>query len=107
MSGSVLASVTVPSLKAARAARDRLSRAGFARNSVEIDRLGDESFEVSIVTRPENHARAESILTGSPLAQDLREAGQSAMGHLQHNRGLALGLAALAGFALFGLMRRD
>ena len=107
MSDSVLASVTVPSLKAARAARDRLSRAGFARNSVEIDRLDNDAFAVSIATRPENHARAEGILTGSPLGQDLREAGQTAMGHFHDNRGLALGLAALAGFALFGLMRRD
>lgn len=107
MSDSVLASVTVPSLKAARAARDRLSRAGFARNSIEIDRVNDEEFEVSIATRRENHARAERILTGSPLAQDLRTGAQSAVSHFQENRTLALGLAALAGFALFGLMRRD
>lgn len=107
MSDSVLASVTVPSLKAARSARERLSRAGFARNSVEIDRVDDGSFAVSIATRPENHARAERILTGSPLAQDLREAGEAAADHFRGNRGLALGLAALAGFALFVLMRRD
>jgi hypothetical protein len=107
MSDSVLASVTVPSLRAARAARDRLSRAGFARNSVEIDRLDDDAFAVSIAIRPENHDRAERILTGSPLGNDLREAGQAAARHLQDNRSLALGLAALAGFALFGLMRRN
>lgn len=107
MPDSVLATVTVPSLRAARAARERLSRAGFARNSVEIDRLDDDGFEVSIATRPENHARAERILSGSPLGNDLRAAGQVAANRLQDNRGLALGLAALAGFALFGLMRRD
>lgn len=107
MSDSVLASVTVPSLRAARAARDRLSRAGFARNSVEIDRIDDEAFAVSIAIRPDNQARAERILNGSPLGNDLRDAGQAAMGRLQDNRGLALGLAALAGFALYGLMRRD
>ncbi|MCJ2033951.1 hypothetical protein [Methylobacterium sp. J-068] len=107
MSDSVLASVTVSSLSAARGARDRLSRAGFARNSIEIDRLDDDTFAVSIATRPENHARAERILTGSPLRDDLREGARTAASHFHDNRGLALGLAALAGFALFGLLRRD
>lgn len=107
MSDSVLATVTLPSLQAARSARERLSRAGFARNSVEIDRVDDGSFAVSIATRPENHARAERILGGSPLANDLRDGVQAAASHVRENRGLALGLAALAGFALYGLMRRD
>jgi hypothetical protein len=107
MSDSVLASVTVSSLEAARTLRARLTRAGFARNSVEIDRLEDEGFAVSIATRPENHARAERILAGSPLGNDLRTAGEAAASHVRDNRSLALGLAALAGFALFSLTRRD
>ena len=105
MSDSSLASVTFPSLKAARSARDRLARAGFARNSIDIDRHG-EVFEVSINTREENRARAERILTGSPLGNDLRQAGEQAAGFVQANRSLALGLAALMGFALYRLTSR-
>ncbi|MCJ2094077.1 MULTISPECIES: hypothetical protein [unclassified Methylobacterium] len=105
MSDTTLASVTFPSLKAARSARTRLARAGFARNSIEIDRRGD-AFEVSINTREENHARAERILTGSPLGNDLRQAGEQAADFVQGNRSLALGLAVLAGFAVFSLTSR-
>ncbi|KQP34562.1 hypothetical protein ASG60_02985 [Methylobacterium sp. Leaf469] len=105
MSDSVLASVAFPSLNQARSARDRLARAGFARNSIDIIRH-DDDFSVAINTRPENKARAERILTGSPLADDLRRAGDSVATAVNGNRGLALGLAALAGFALFGLTRR-
>lgn len=105
MPDSALASVAFPSLKAARAARDRLSRAGFARNSIDIERHEDE-FEVSINTREENWDRAERILTGSPLGDDLRQAGGQAVDLFHANRPLALGLATLAGVALFSLTKR-
>lgn len=105
MSDSVIASVAFPSLGLARSARDRLARAGFARNSIDIIRH-DEDFSVAINTRPENKARAERILTGSPLVDDLRRTGDSMVAAVNGNRGLALGLAALAGFALFALTRR-
>ena len=105
MPDSTLASVAFPSLKAARSARDRLSRAGFARNSIDIERQGDE-FEVSINIREENRDRVERILTGSPLADDLRQAGGQAVDLFHANRPFALGLAALAGVALFSLTKR-
>ncbi|MCJ2140438.1 hypothetical protein MKL20_10440 [Methylobacterium sp. E-066] len=105
MSDSTLASVTLPSLKAAQSARDHLPQAGFARNSIEIGRHGD-AFEVSINTREENRDRAERILTGSPLGNDLRQAREQAADFVQANQPLALGLAALAGFALFSLTNR-
>ncbi len=105
MSDSMLASATFPSLKAARSARERLARAGFARNSIEIDRHAD-AFEVSINTREENRGRAERILTGSPLGNDFRQVGEQAADFVQANQPLALGLAALAGFALFSLTNR-
>ena len=105
MSDSTLASVAFPSRKAAQSARDRLARAGFARNSIDIDRNGD-TFEVSINIREENRDRAERILRGSPLGNDLRQAGEQAASFVQGNHSLALGLAALAGFALFSLTNR-
>jgi hypothetical protein len=105
MSTSILTSVAFPSLKAARVVRDRLIRAGFARNSIDIERHGEE-FEVSISTREENRARAERILSGSPLGNDLRAASTQALGAFHGNQLLALGLSALAGFALYSLMNR-
>lgn len=104
MSDSVVASVTVDSLKAARAARDRLARAGFARNSIDILRH-DDGFDVAIATRTENHPRAERILHGSPLGNDLRRAGEDILDTVRSNRSFALGLAALAGFVLFNVTR--
>lgn len=94
-----------PSLRAARAVREHLASAGFARNSIEIDR-DDDAFVVSIATRDENRNRAERILNSYPLATDLRSAGSRAVETLQGNRPLALGLAALAGFALYSLTNR-
>lgn len=104
MSDSLLAFTTVTSLRAAHAARDRLSRAGFARNSIEIARHA-EGFAVSIATRPENHRRAEQLLAGSPLGNDLNRAGAEIQDAVRDNRFLALGLAALVGFVLFRATR--
>ncbi|WP_187278593.1 hypothetical protein [Methylobacterium sp. WL64] len=74
-------------------------------NSIDIDRQGD-AFEVSINTREENRDRAERILTGSPLGNDLRHAREQAADFVQANRSLAVDLSALAGFALFSLTNR-
>ncbi len=104
MSDSLLAFTTVSSLKAAHAARDRLSRAGFARNSIDIERHAD-GFDISIATRPENHRRAEQLLAGSPLGNDLNRAGADLRDAVRDNRSLALGLAALVGFVLFRATR--
>lgn len=105
LSESDLVAVVFPSHQAAKLARKRLVRAGFARNSIDIERQDDE-FEVSISTRAENRARAERILN-RPIAQEYaREAGVQAVDTFNDNRLLFLGGAALAGFALFGLFNR-
>lgn len=101
-----LVTVVFPSHRAARLARKRLVRAGFARNSIHIHRDDDE-FEVSISTRPENRNRATRILN-RPIAQEYaREAGLQAVDTFNDNRMLFLGGAALAGFLLFGLLNRN
>ena len=105
MSYTHIASAVLPSLKAARSVRERLSRAGFARNSIDIERHGDE-FEVLIHVSEEHRDRAERILTGSPLGEGLRQASERTLDTFHDNRPLALGLAVLAGFALFGLTNR-
>lgn len=106
MSDSCVVSGTFPSLKAARSMRERLSRTGFARNSVDIERAG-EDFRVSIHTREDNRDRADRILSGSPLADDLRYASAQTFDTLKDNRLLTLGLAAVAGFLLFAVVNRS
>lgn len=100
-----LASALFPSLNAAHAAKQRLVSVGFARNSVDIERQG-EGFEVLIHVRDEHRERAEDLLARSPSAHALYETGGQAATALQDNRWLALGLAGLAGFAMFSLLRR-
>ena len=99
-----LASALFPSLNAARSAKQRLGSGGFARNSIDIERQG-EGFEVLIHVRDEHRERAEGLLARSPSAHALYETGGQAVSAFQDNRWLALGLAGLAGFAVFGLQR--
>lgn len=98
-------SVMFPSLDAARSARKRLARAGFARNSIDIGRRRD-AFEVMISVREENRDRAERILTGNATAADLGEAASRAGDFLADNRWMALTFAGLAGFLLYRFTSR-
>lgn len=100
-----LATATFSSLNAARSAKQRLVSAGFARNSIDIVRQGN-NFEVLIHVRDEHQERAESLLARSPVVHSLQQTGGQAVTAFQDNRLLALGLAGLAGFALFSLFRR-
>ncbi|MBB2964631.1 hypothetical protein [Methylobacterium sp. R2-1] len=105
MPDTSLATAMFPSLSAARSAKQRLVSAGFARNSIDIDRQGN-NFEVLIHVRDEHRDRAERLLARSPVVHSLHETGGQAAAAFQDNRLLALGLAGLAGFALFSLLRR-
>lgn len=93
------------SLEAARAAKDRLVRAGFARNSIDIDREGD-TFIVHLPTQEANRQRAARILRGRAMIESAKSTGWAAADTVGSNRLLTLGLAALAGFALYGLTSR-
>ena len=105
MPDTSIASALFPSLNAARFAKQRLVSGGFARNSIDIERQED-GFQVLIHVRDEHRARADSLLARSPIGHSLHETGGQAVATFQDNRLLALGLAGLAGFALFRLLRR-
>jgi len=100
-----LASSQFSSLDAARSAKQRLVSGGFARNSIDIERQGD-GFEVLIHVHDEHRERAEGLLARSPGTHALYETGGQTVSAFRDNRWLALGLAGLAGFAMFGLLRR-
>ncbi|GEP09041.1 hypothetical protein [Methylobacterium gnaphalii] len=105
MSDTNSITASFPTLEAARSARKRLARAGFARNSIDIERRRDD-FEVSIRTRDENRRRAEAILHRQSMPLDVGQVADGARSFVERNRGLSIGLAALAGFMLFGLTNR-
>lgn len=99
------ATASFSTLDGARAARQRLASAGFARNSIDIERQGD-GFRVLINVREEHRERVEDLLARSPIAHSLHHSGGQIAAAFQDNRLLVLGLAGLAGFTAFGLLRR-
>ena len=56
---------------AAEEARQRLEYAGFAHNSINITRIGDD-YELAIHTRPENRARVQDCMERSGLMFEAR-----------------------------------
>lgn len=100
-----LVSATFSTLDAGRSARKRLARAGFARNSVDIERQRN-GFEVSISVRPDNWDRAEQALNRSQTVAELGDAAVLAGRYAGDNRWLTLALAGMAGFLLFSLTTR-
>ncbi|MCP1549001.1 MULTISPECIES: hypothetical protein [Methylorubrum] len=93
------------SREAAHAAKDRLVRAGFARNSIDIDREGD-TYIVHLPTREANRQRAARILRGRAVIESAKSTGWAAADTLGSNRLLTLGLAALVGFTIYGMTNR-
>ena len=55
----------------AEGARERLEYAGFARNSMNITRLGDQ-FELAIHTRPEKRQRVQDCIDASDVMFEAR-----------------------------------
>lgn len=90
---------------AAHAAKSRLVRAGFARNSIDIFRSGD-GFVVRVPIREENRARAARLLKGTALVERAKQGGWAAADRVGSQPLLALALAGLAGFVLYGLTNR-
>ena len=64
----------------AEEARERLEYEGFARNSMNIMRIGDH-FELTIHTRPENQQRVEELIDASDMLFEARRYGR----HLGEN----------------------
>lgn len=89
----------------AHAAKSRLVRAGFARNSIDIFRSGD-GFVVRVPIREENRARAARLLKGTALVERAKHGGLAAADRVGSQPLLALALAGLAGFVLYGLTNR-
>ena len=64
MPQTTTATAVFPNRHAAQRAAERLSEGGFARNSIDVNRLysNDDDYEVSVRVRPGNVRRAEDLL---------------------------------------------
>jgi hypothetical protein len=68
MPQTTTASAVFPNRHAARRAAERLAEGGFARNSIDLNRLysDDDDYEVSVRVREGNLRRAEDLLHARP-----------------------------------------
>ena len=66
---------TFASRDEAEEGRERLEYGGFARNSMNIMRTGDQ-YELAIHTRPENRQRVQDCLSGSDFMFEARRYGR-------------------------------
>jgi hypothetical protein len=92
----------------AESARERLEYAGFARNSIDIMRVGDQ-LELTIHTRPENRQRAEDCINASDIAFAARRYGRQALdaAPAAGQTLLLLGAVAATGAALYWAFSRN
>ena len=95
---------TFRSREDANQAIQRLLSAGFARNSIDLDRRQDGSWEVSVHTSPRNTERVDALLRApSPMyAVERRTSG--AVESLLGNPVVLAGAAALAGTIIYSLL---
>jgi hypothetical protein len=76
----------------------RLVRGGFARNSMEVEQRGPESFVVLLHTRSVNLARAQKAIEGTSLTDRLGRPSEAQLIMM------GLGAAAIAGAALYAYL---
>ena len=87
----------------AEEARQRLEHAGFAHNSINITRIGDDC-ELAILTRPENRARVQDCIEGShDLIFEARRYGRQISEHVPSpgQTALLFSVIGAAGAALY------
>lgn len=96
--------VSFPSREEANQAIQRLSSGGFARNSIDLDRQRDGTWNVVVHTSEPNLQRVERLLRSSAPMQAAFHGLESPMQAAVRNPVVALGTAALAGLVVYGLL---
>jgi hypothetical protein len=93
---------TYSSRDEAEEARERLEDGGFARNSMNIMRIGDH-YELSIHTRPENRDRVQDYIEGSDFMFEARRYGRQISEHAPSpgQTALLFGVIGAVGAALY------
>ena len=108
MHETIIVRETFSSRDDAEEARERLEYGGFARNSIDITRIGDQ-FELAMHTRPENRRKAQDLLDGSDYAFEARRYGREIREHAPSASQslLLIGGVAAIGAALYYAFSRQ
>ena len=93
-----------PNREEADQAIQRLSSGGFARNSIDLDRQRDGTWNVVVHTSEPNLQRVERLLRSSAPMQAAFHGLESPIQAAVRNPVVALGAAALAGLVVYGLL---
>ncbi len=102
MQDTIIIRETFSSRDDADEARDRLEYGGFARNSMNIMRIG-EQYELAIHTRPENRQRVQDYISGSDVMFQARRYGREISEYAPSpgQTALLFGAIAAVGFGLY------
>lgn len=108
MQDTVTIRETFSSRDDAEAARERLEHSGFARNSMNITRIGDQ-FELAVHTRPGNRQRAEECINASDIMFEARRYGRQISEHAPSagQSMLLVGVLAAVAGGLYYAFRRQ
>ncbi len=95
---------TFPTREDAEQAVQRLSSAGFARNSIDLEHRQDDSWEVTVHTKPHNTERVNALLRASSPMYAVERRVSGAVESLVGNPLVLAGAAALAGTIIYSLL---
>ena len=95
---------TFPTREDAKQAAQRLSSAGFSRNSIDLDRRQDGSWEVTVHTSPHNTERVNALLRAPSPMYAVQRRSSGAVESLIGNPLVLAGAAALAGTIIYSLL---
>jgi hypothetical protein len=105
MPNTSIATGSFPSRREANQAVQRLVSAGFARNSIELERHDDdEGYDLAIHTRQENIKRAERLIHASEPLYAVRQTASGVVQTAKSYPFILLGAGVLAGFLIYSLI---
>jgi hypothetical protein len=93
-----------PNREEADQAVQRLSSGGFARNSIDLDRQQDGTWNVVVHTSERNLQHVERLLRSPSPMYAAAHSLESPIQAVTRNPAVALGAAALAGLVFYGLL---
>ena len=96
-----------PTRDEAQQAIERLSRAGFSRNSIDLDRNRDGRWNVAVHTSERNLQRVEGLLHSSAPMYAVREQTLGALAAMRSNPLVLAGGAVLAALVAYSLLPRN
>jgi hypothetical protein len=108
MPNTSTATGSFPSRREANQAVQRLVSAGFARNSIELNRHeDDDGYDLAIHTRQENLRRAERLIHASVPLYAVRQTASGVVQTAKSYPLVLLGAGVLAGFLIYSLIPRN